>query len=196
MRNVAAAVLAAGLSTRFGDDKLLKKLHGRRVVDWVIESLSSLDIRYKALVVKPGYERFFTSLEGFALLVNQSPWEGLSSSIRIAVRWAEPMADGLLLLLGDQPLVSANTIRRLLTTFLDGGYDVVAASRGRVPMNPAIFSRKLFPELLKLAGDAGAKNVILAHINNAGLIEVDEKELFDIDTPEDLEEAERLLGRL
>ena len=194
---IAASILAAGLSTRFKGDKLLAELGGKPVVRWVLDTVSRVElIRRRSVVTRASHVEFFKAVEGFEVLVNNNPQLGLSSSVRIAAEWIPSDCIGLLLLLGDQPLVSSSTITRLVEEFLNGGYLVVSASRRGEPVNPALFHRSLVDELKELKGDRGAKEVIKRRFNETRLVEVDERELVDVDTAEALGLAEKYAREL
>ena len=185
---IAASVLAAGLSTRFGRNKLLEPFLGKPLLFWSLEKVSKLPVVHRAVVVRREYLDEVRRMYGgfFDIIVNERPWEGLSSSIRLAVSWAEERCDGLLLLLGDQPLVSYNTLNRLLEEFMRGDSIVVAVSKDGTPVNPAIFHKSLFHELASLSGDVGAKEIILKHRSGCRFIRVDSRELVDVDDDESL----------
>ena len=199
MTRVAASIMAAGLSTRFGGDKLRANLGGRRVIVWVLEAVRESKITRRSVVIRREKDIDIFSSMGFEILVNEKPEEGLSSSIKIAVEWLPDSYEGLLILLGDQPLVSSGTIERLVEEFMTGKYLIVSASVDDTPVNPAIFHRSLAGELKQLRGDTGARSVIQRHLDSTRLVKVDKRELLDVDTPEALLLAERYareLGRL
>ena len=111
------------------------------------------------------------------------------SSIRIAVAWAELRAcQGLLLVLCDQPRLTAEHLSHLITRFEQGGIAVASYYAGKNAV-PAIFSRADFAELSALRGDSGAGRLL-----NGGALVVDvpwHDGSFDVDTRE---EARTLLA--
>ena len=199
MTGVAASIMAAGLSTRFKTDKLEAELGGRPVITWILEAVKKSGITRRSVVVRRGRLAEICSKMGFEILINEKPEEGLSSSIRIAAEWLPRECSGLLILLGDQPLISPETIEKLVKEFSRSSGLIVSASIDNSPVNPVIFHRSLIDELKKLRGDIGAKTVILKHLNVVKTIAVDKRELLDIDTVDSLRLAERYareLGRL
>ncbi|HID04635.1 MAG TPA: nucleotidyltransferase family protein [Candidatus Caldiarchaeum subterraneum] len=199
MVDVAASIMAAGLSTRFKADKLEAGLGGKPVISWVLEAVEEAGITRRSAVVRRGRLVDLCSRMGFEVLINERPEEGLSSSIRIAAKWLPSGFDGLLILLGDQPLVSPYTIREIIKEFSKGSGFIVSASIDDNPVNPVVFHRSLVGELMKLRGDVGAKSIILRHLDLVKKIPVDRRELLDIDTLDSLRLAERYvreLGRL
>jgi CTP:molybdopterin cytidylyltransferase MocA len=96
--------------------------------------------------------------------------------------------------LGDQPLVTGATVARVVEAWRAGaGPAVTAAYRGR-PGHPKLFDRRLLPELLRLAGDAGARDLLAAHPEWVHRVEVgDLGSDADIDVEADLERVGRML---
>lgn len=115
-------------------------------------------------------------------------WEtGMASSIRAGVEVlvsANADADAVVLLLCDQPYVTAEIISGLLAAHRTTGSTLVASTYGSSFGVPAIFGRSLFAELTRLEGAAGAKQVIKRHGAGAHFIPFPGGEV-DVDTPED-----------
>ena len=98
-----------------------------------------------------------------SIVVNQDWREGLGSSIRAGVARLPPTCAGALLLLADQPAVSADDLRRLAGTWRRQPQYIAAALYSGAVGVPAIFPRSLFPELMQLRGDARARALLRAH---------------------------------
>ena len=115
-------------------------------------------------------------------------WEtGMASSIRAGVEAlisAEPDADAAVLLLCDQPHVTADVISRLVEARRATGSPLVASAYGGGFGAPALFGRSLFAELTRLEGAAGAKQVIKRHAAGAHFLPFPSGEV-DVDTPDD-----------
>ena len=115
-------------------------------------------------------------------------WEtGMASSIRAGVGGlvdAEPDAAAAVLLLCDQPHVTADVISDLIAAHRATGSPVVASAYGGSFGVPALFGRALFDELARLEGAAGAKQVIKSHASEAHFLSFPGGEV-DVDTPDD-----------
>ena len=111
-------------------------------------------------------------LAGLPVTLLRNPdWRaGSASSIRVATAWAERKgATGLLLCLADQVGIGAPHLTRLVATHHATCRGLVASAyRGALGL-PALFPRRLFPELGALAGDSGARAVIRSHPNAAAI---------------------------
>jgi CTP:molybdopterin cytidylyltransferase MocA len=185
MSGLAIAILAAGAATRFGGGKLDADCAGKPLGCWALEAALALPHERLAVVVADPAPEF---TRGRELIVNDRASEGLGTSAAMAARWAKG-SDGLLILLADMPLVSADTLRKLAVA---GGPAAVAYSGNR-PGAPACFPASLFPALEALSGDEGAARV-LRGLPDVRLVETAPEELRDVDRPEDLADVEAILS--
>jgi molybdenum cofactor cytidylyltransferase len=113
-------------------------------------------------------------------------WEaGMASSIRTGVEaLIGAGADAAILLLCDQPHVTADVISRLVEARRATGSPLVASAYGGGFGVPALFDMTLFAELTRLEGAAGAKQVIKRHASEAHFLPFPGGEV-DVDTPDD-----------
>lgn len=185
---IAAVLLAAGTSSRFGEaDKLMADLRGKPVAAHTLETVASMAFAELVAVVRPIAQApvIHRKLDrrGYAIIVNDHPEDGISSSIVRAVEHVMPnqRIRGILICLADMPNVPPSHYNRICLAAEDIR-SVVASTDGFSSSPPAFIGRKHFPELLALKGDQGAR-ALLSH----GLqIETTGAVLHDIDTPEDL----------
>src|SRR5205814_3062824 len=116
--------------------------------------------------------------------------EGLSTSLKRGLAALPDEIDGVVVCLGDMPLISGRHLDRLIAAFnpLEGRAIVVPTRRGKRG-NPVLWSSRFFPEMAGLAGDVGAKHLIGEHTELVAEVEMDDDAiLVDIDTPEALAE--------
>lgn len=185
---IAAVLLAAGMSTRFGeDDKLMAEWRGKPIVAHVLETVASLRFAELVAVARPIADApvIHRKLErrGYTILVNDQPEQGISGSIVRAVEHVMPLRKcrGILICLADMPDVPQTHYTRICLAAEDIR-SVVASTDGFSASPPAFIGRKHFPELLALRGDQGAR-ALLSHgiqIETSGAV------LHDIDSPDDL----------
>lgn len=186
----AAIVLAAGASTRLGQPKQLLNLNGesllRRTVRLALES------GCKPVFVILGFEaaRMQQELSGLEAnpVINEDWRTGMGSSLRSGITAAKketPESQKVLVLLCDQPALSTELLSHLLRTSTEAKSLIAASSyAGRLGV-PAIFDRQLFPELLKVEGDQGARSIIQRHLDQTSTVEFPAG-IIDIDIPADL----------
>ncbi|WP_248925146.1 nucleotidyltransferase family protein [Paenibacillus hamazuiensis] len=115
--------------------------------------------------------------------------EGMAYSIRAGVEVArERGVNAVLIMLADQPLVTAAWIDALIAAFAeDPGLDFVASSREGKPMPPVLFSARLLDELQRLEGDAGARRLLASPKYRGICVPRSASDFTDVDTPADWE---------
>ena len=198
---IAGIVLAAGGSRRFaaagggGDDagahKLLAPLGGKPLVRWAVERMLASPVATVIVVLgrdAPLVERALAGLR-VRCVTNERWADGMSTSLHVGI--AAARADGVraaVVALGDQPLVPAGVVERLVHAFRASGAPVVVpVYEGGVRGHPVLFADTLFPELLAVTGDEGARGVIARAPSRVTAVPVASAAPRDVDTGEDLE---------
>ena len=182
--SVSLILLAAGKSSRFGDEKLCSNFRGKPLLQWSLDNLKNVGVLNKFLIIKPGFElnRFDTG--SFKILINGDYRKGISTSIVRGLRECAEERTGIVLMLADMPLVSGEDVEFLLESLLPEDEMVSFAYDGRKGF-PTFIAKKLFPELLKITGDRGAFQLVKNGRAKIREIEGSERNVFDIDSPED-----------
>jgi molybdenum cofactor cytidylyltransferase len=120
----------------------------------------------------------------------------MSSSLQRGLAALDPFASGAMILLGDQPLVTAEVIDRLLAAFATQNQRIVVPTICGRRTNPVICPSSLFHELMDITGDIGGREVIRLHEDM--VVSVEMGSLYDdhdLDTPEDLDILRSRMGR-
>ena len=180
-------VLAAGGSSRFGSPKQLVRFHGQTLLQRVLAATGELSATAVTVVLGANAADIAATLppSGASVLVNRGWQEGIASSLRLAVRALSPACDGVLILLGDQPLIGATSLSRLTSTWRRQSRQIVASRYNGITGVPAIFPRWCFDALCELRGDQGARALISRHADHVVAMALPEAAV-DIDRPEDL----------
>ena len=181
---IAGVVLAAGSGRRMGGPKALLELDGESLLQRAARLLAEAGCSPIFAVVgdwDPG------DVDAF-LVINAEAAEGMASSIRAGLRALPKAAPAALFLTVDQPAVDAPLLRRLLALAATDPDRPAACGYGETLGIPAVVPRRLFPDLLGLQGDLGAKAVLLRE--QAAVLPFPEG-LVDLDTPEDLDRLRR-----
>ena len=192
----AGIILAAGESTRFGELKQLLAVGGHFLIEWVLSAALGSNLDHIVLVLGCEHERIRRSLGSATILpkceilVNPDYPNGQSTSLKTGLLRVQHDFPSAMFLLGDQPLVDAALIDLLLERYLESQKAICAPTYRGKRGNPTIFGCAFYPELLKLSGDKGARDLIIAHPGDVLTVEIAEPAAFhDIDRPEDVEKA-------
>ncbi len=194
---IAAVLLAAGSSTRFGGNKLLQPLNGKPVYRYMLELLyeKQKEHRIGRVLVVSQYDSIFADIRehfpGVEAVQNRRPQQGIASSLRLGLARLLQQDGGLgacLFAVADQPGFSAASLEKMLDYWQANSYGIVAAGyrikegSGLQMKNPVIFSSAYFEKLQSLTGDVGGRQVIRAHLQDTGICEIPQAELQDLDT--------------
>lgn len=190
MNGVHALVLAAGAGTRFGGGKLLAAWRGVPLVHGALRAALAAPVDSvrvvlgaEAAAVEAAARRVGADLR-FVLAEDHAA--GLSASLQAGVRSLPGDALGVLVFLGDMPNIPASTAAELVEALSSGATAAVPIFEGRRG-NPVALGRDLFPRLMTLTGDRGARG-LLDELGDAVALVVaaDAGVLFDVDQPADL----------
>lgn len=187
--HTAAILLAAGAASRFGGDKLSAPLRGASVIDHAAAALAAAQCTWLAVITSPGAK--MAAPAGFEHVINPNAKDGLSTSVRIGVRWAEARgATAVLIALADMPFIESSHYPRLFEAASKNRNQCsyTLSRDGRSP--PALFGARWFSQLRDLSGDRGANKLLKAQPKNAG-VAAPEETLADIDTRDDLNRFEK-----
>jgi molybdenum cofactor cytidylyltransferase len=182
-------ILAAGASTRLGRPKQLLAYEGTTLLQHAVQAARASDARPVVIVLGADAETMQNGLpDSEVLVVVNGEWkEGMASSIRIgltAFSEISPDAEGVILMVCDQPFVSASLLNELMAAYQKTRKPVVACAYEETFGPPVFFHHSLFIELLQLKGDIGARGVVRQHADAVELIPFPEG-TFDVDTESD-----------
>ncbi|HYJ90141.1 MAG TPA: nucleotidyltransferase family protein [Pyrinomonadaceae bacterium] len=189
---VAILILAAGGSSRLGRPKQLLEFRGKTLLRNAVEAAIGADADHITVVTSPDLEEAIKNdLKDLSVdLILNPDWQtGMSSSIRVGLMHiieTVPKPAAIVITLCDQPLVTAETLSRLITEYRESDKPIVASEYNDTVGVPALFGRSMFSELLTLTGDKGAKSLIAKHQSDTIRVPVPEAAM-DIDTVGDFE---------
>lgn len=170
-----------------GKPKQVMQVHGRPMLEDVLEVFRQSKVD-RILVILGSHEKEIKKKVKFVneeIVFNPEYEKGMGSSLKVGLEAAEG-ADAVIVALADQPMLRVGTIDRLINAYLRSRAPVVAPVYDGIRGNPVLFDRTLFPQIMRIHGDVGAKTVI--EKNKGSLLEVpveDEGVVVDIDTPAD-----------
>lgn len=193
-RSLAAVVLAAGAGRRFGGGKLLAPYEGRPLIAGALSVALAAPVA-EVMVAVPSLAdpvaeavRAFSHDPRLKLVEVQDRDEGMAASLRAAIRALDPASMGVFVFLGDMPRIPHGIAVQLAEALRDGALAVQPLFEGR-PGHPALMARALYPQLLALTGDQGARGVLAGLGERLIRLPVEhDGVVFDVDTPEQLSE--------
>jgi molybdenum cofactor cytidylyltransferase len=191
-QRIFAIVLAAGESSRFGSTKQVTEFDGESLAGRSVRLAEDVCGERTVLVVGNDWERVLAAcspLRGF-FVRNEFYESGIASSIACGVKSVAHTADAALLLMADQPLITADHLHALIGEWLGGSNTIVASEYAGVRGPPVVFSAQCFDGLMNLEGDQGARPLMSdGRFSVTGL--ACDAAAVDIDTPDDLAKLDR-----
>lgn len=194
LNNIAAVILAAGLSTRMQQFKPLLPFAESTVIEQALHSILSCGIRQLTVVTgcrSAEVEQAVSKLN-VACIVNADYRQGMFSSVMAGLQSCDESTEAVLLLPGDMPLVKRHTIRRVIRAYYASGADVVYPVFEGQRGHPPLISRRCFPAILQ-GGPTDTLRTILSRFEpSMAEVEVmDAGIVTDVDTPADYQDAVR-----
>jgi molybdenum cofactor cytidylyltransferase len=185
---ISGVILAAGRSARLGRPKQLLPLGGVPLLTHALRNAAASTLDETVLVL--GHEAVAIAAAvgewGQRVVINPDYGKGQSTSLRAGLGAVDPRVEAVVFLLGDQPRVGPAIIDAMIATFRDTGSAIVMPTYGGVRGNPVLLSRALFPELVNITGDQGARGVITDHRDQVITVPVsDGSPPRDVDTEQD-----------
>lgn len=192
--STAAIVLAAGGSQRLGRPKQLEPWGETNLLGHVVSVTESFPVDEVWVVLGHDWERIVeqTDLGGAAVVENPEWEEGIASSLRVGLDALTRLSrcDRVLIVIGDQPKVSTEVVETLLESHDKAGKPVTVPKYRYSWGNPVVVDRSLWPRLMSLSGDEGAKRLWQAHPEWVNEVWFPESSPRDVDTELDVAELQ------
>lgn len=188
--SIAAIILAAGKSQRFGSQKMLFQHRGRSLLSHTIAAIDQSIFTSTTIVTGSDAEAIQSQHQstGLNFVYNSDYATGMGHSIAIAVKQVRQQhtLDAILILLGDQIYITKEELNQLVVTARQNPQTIVCARYQTINGAPAIFPATDFDQLTSLSGDHGAK-VWLNSESNGCISVAMPNAARDIDIPADLQ---------
>jgi molybdenum cofactor cytidylyltransferase len=184
---LAIIILAAGSSSRMGQPKQQLLIGEKALLVHTVDTAIESGVREVFVVLGCQKEEHQELLKNKSVEAVFNPqWQaGIGSSLKFGLKHVlskKPQTEAVIVMVCDQPLVTARSIESLVESYRKTNLFIVASSYSNIKGVPALFDRKLFDELLNLNDDEGAKRIIQQHAGVA----IDFRDgAIDLDTPED-----------
>jgi molybdenum cofactor cytidylyltransferase len=191
---IGAVILAAGASTRMGTPKQLLYFKGRSLLRHTIE-VAAQECEPIVVVLGSHAEQIRNEIIQLpVVMVENQDWHlGMGASIRVGVNAVNHLSQNLeavILLVCDQPFCD-RILNQLVSVYHTTRNPIIASQYAQTLGVPALFSRELFPELMNLDVEKGAKQIIQKYQHLVLSIPF-EAGAIDIDTPEDYQRLQTI----
>jgi|SRR5690625_590375 len=196
---IGAIILAAGMSQRMGQAKLLLPLHGKLLFQHVLEVVHHHLI--DQIVFITGFltgeiSDLIKTSEKVKVLHNPDYEAGMATSLKCGIRQIKDQVDATFIFLADQPFVPVQVIESIIEHYQTGqqeGTLIIRPSYQHVVGHPVLFDAQLFPEFNHIEGDEGGKNIIQRYHHALQIIPFANPIWGkDIDTPTDYHQMRKV----
>ena len=193
-RPVAAVVLAAGMSTRMGQPKvLLPWTRKATILEHIIMQLILARIDHITVVTgnRAGEVRSLATKRGVDVTHNPNYEDGeIISSLQAGLGSLPDHTAAVLVVLGDQPRIQPKVVNQVLMAYAEGKGRIVAPTFQGDRGHPILIDRRYWPELLALPPGGAPRDVINKYKSEMALVPVETDSILqDVDTPEDYKRA-------
>jgi molybdenum cofactor cytidylyltransferase len=185
-KTIGIILLAAGESSRLGKPKQLLAYAGKALLQHSLQ-VAGDSIAHPTIVVLGAHADIIKKEIDFNMahvVINEAWQEGMASSIRCGLKLLmeiDPLSDGVILMVCDQPFTNSQLVNTLIQVHEKSGKPIIACSYSNTLGPPSLFHKGLFPELLQLKGDIGAKSIIRKYADEVEVVSFP-KGSEDIDT--------------
>jgi molybdenum cofactor cytidylyltransferase len=125
-----------------------------------------------------------------SVVTNERYQDGIGSSIATGIRACRNGADAILVILGDQPLVTGEHLANIIAAWTGSESEIIATQFKDTSCPPILFPRGAYDALSALCGDLGAREVLMDERFDVRTVEFSPAQ-YDVDTPEDLQRIDR-----
>jgi len=189
-KGISIIILAAGSSSRLGQSKQLILVDGKTLLEKSV--LAALNSGAEHVVVVLGAQATLhnKAIENLPvkIIINEEWKKGMGNSLKAGLNYVVtkyPETEAVIVMVCDQPFLTSEHLKKLITSFQKNPTEIVASSYNQIKGVPALFSRSMFSQLFQLEDIQGARKVIQFHKGSMQLAEFPKGEI-DLDTPEDL----------
>ena len=191
LQHTAIVILAAGTSSRLGSPKQMLEYNGKTLLQHAIDTALATGCPKVMVVLGARADMLKPELanEPIEVLENKNWQEGMTSSIRYALQnitIAGFQPESIIFMVCDQPFVTSSLLMSLVEKGVETGLPIIASGYDDKAGTPAMFHKSMFPQLMELKGDKGARALLAAQPEKVAIVPF-AKGVTDIDTVADYE---------
>lgn len=187
-KKVGCVIMASGLSSRFGENKLFAELNGKTFLERVLELTEGIFAK-RVVVTRSVEAAEYCRKNHVDVILHEFPFR--SDTVRLGTTYMEDM-DAAVFCSCDQPLLRRESLMKLRNAFSYENKRLLRLAYGEKSAMPALFGKEYFEELKTLPEGKGGGYILKQYAEQTEYVLVsDVFELFDVDTKEDLEELKK-----
>lgn len=199
MYRVGAIILAAGMSKRMGQPKLLMSLKGKPLFRYPLEQAIRNQLNPICLIGGQHMQAFQAETDDLQVVEyihNPNFEKGMSSSLKLGIENMIERSDATFIFLADQPFVPDLVVQTLIEHFRLGTRIVRPQYKGNLG-HPILIDKSLYDEFLRLEGDQGGKEIIKKYKSETSILSFEDSIWgMDIDTAEDYQKGKQFSSKI
>ena len=185
---IASVILAAGESRRMEEPKMVLPFGSSTIIGTVAGNALNSVSAHVRVVLGADADAIRESIAGLKVeqVLNRDYRDGMLSSVQAGIRSLPEATTAVMVLLGDQPMISADIMDRMIERYKQSEKDIIIASVNGKRGHPMIFSARYIPEILAYGPEDSLRNLPAKHPGEVEEMETGKPEILrDIDTPQD-----------
>lgn len=191
-------MLAAGSSSRLGEPKQLLRFGHQTLIERTIEQALFAKCAEVVVVLGANKELILPKIKHYPITatVNANWSEGMGSTLKVGLKKVlalDANARGIITMVCDQPFLNSDLLYKITQCANQTGAPIVASSYGGKIGVPAYFGAELFPRLMQLKGQQGARKVIRSYEGQVAEVAFPQG-IFDVDTQEDYQKLRQFFN--
>jgi xanthine dehydrogenase accessory factor len=188
--SVTAIILAAGASSRMGKPKLLLPFRDSTVIGTVIAEVLASSVRHVIVVLGARYEDHLRAIRDYPVEIvhNTGFRDGMLSSVKCGLDHVPETTEAVMILLGDQPMVTSDEMNRLIESYGNPEKEILVATHGVKRGHPLLIGRKFISEIKGFSSESSLRDLLEIHPDEIQEMQTEnDRILKDIDTEQDYE---------
>jgi molybdenum cofactor cytidylyltransferase len=195
---IAAVILAAGQSNRFGQPKQLLDFKGKPFIERIIETALEAQLSPIVVVLGSDHELIMEAIKKYKsktqILLNEDWKLGQSSSLRVAIDFLKNKCNAALFFLSDQPQIPVELVKKIKEEYFRHPAKIIAPYVNDRRGNPVLFDEACFSRLKEGSGDRGGR-FLFKEIEPKRVQWDDPRILIDVDIPEEYKLLKEAYGQ-
>jgi len=183
-----AMILAAGESKRMGKPKLLLPYGEKTIIETIVKTVVSSNVENTLVILGSDREKIEEKIKNFPVKIvyNRDFRSGMLSSVQCGFKAVPEETRAVLVVLGDQPKISADVINKLIDAYKSTGKGIVLPVYKKERGHPVLIDVKYGEEVENLSPEVGLRGTVYNHPEDILEVDIETSSIFqDIDDESD-----------